>query len=379
MRIFDGIGRTIGLAMAGKGNPWDKPSGDGGGEPPSDGDDETESGSEADESKPRGPRNPWLPGGGEPRRSANIEDIFRNRGPEGPRRKRFGGPGGPSFRLPERPGGKSWFPIAIAAIALVWIGVTSVHFVQPREQGIVTWFGGKYSKTLNPGTNFTLPWPIQEVSVENVSEIRPIEIPEKLILTGDQNLVDLNYLIRWNIKDLKQFTYQLAEPEKTVQEAAETAMRASVAEKNLDTVLSGEGRASIELAVRERMQRMLDAYRSGIAVQGVAIDKTDPPEKVVDAFKDVSAAEQDAQREQNAARRYAQQLLARAQGDAAAFDKIYEQYRLAPEVTKRRLYYETMESVLGQTNKTIIESPGVTPYLALPEVKRRSDAAKEGQ
>jgi membrane protease subunit HflK len=149
-------------------------------------------------------------------------------------------------------------------------------------------------------------------------------------------------------------------------------MRASVAEQSLDQVLSGAGRADIEAAVRERMQAILDAYRSGIAVQGVEIEKTGPPERVIEAFNDVSAAQQDAETEINRARAYAQQLLARAEGDAGAFDRIYAEYRLAPEVTRRRLYYETMESVLADTDKTIVETEGgVTPYLPLPEVQRR--------
>jgi membrane protease subunit HflK len=161
-------------------------------------------------------------------------------------------------------------------------------------------------------------------------------------------------------------------PEETLREVGEAAMRASVAEHELDRVLSGAGRADIETRVRNRMQAVLDAYRSGIAVQGVEIQKTDPPKQVVEAFKDVSAAQQDANAEMNRARTYEQQLLAKAQGDAAAFDKIYAEYKLAPEVTRRRLYYETMESVLGSTDKTIVETGGVTPYLPLPEVRRRA-------
>jgi membrane protease subunit HflK len=161
----------------------------------------------------------------------------------------------------------------------------------------------------------------------------------------------------------------------TLTEVAEAAMRQSVSEHELDSVLSGAGRADIEQAVRRRMQAVLDAYRSGIAVQGIEIQKTDPPERVVEAFKDVSAAQQDANTAMNQARTYEQQLLAKAQGDASAFNQIYEQYRLAPEVTRRRLYYETMESVLGRTDKTIVESNGVTPYLPLPEVRRRAQQA----
>ena len=199
---------------------------------------------------------------------------------------------------------------------------------------------------------------------------------EKLILTGDQNLVDLSYLVRWNIKNLTDYQFQLEGPEETILEAAEAAMRASVAEQPLDRVLSGAGRADIELAVMTRMQAMLDGYRAGIAVQGIEIDKTDPPQQVIEAFNDVLAAQQDAERDINQAQRYAQQLLARAEGDAEAFNQIYGEYRLAPEVTRRRLYYETMESVLAKTDKTIIEADGVTPYLPLPEVQRRSREAQ---
>ena len=363
--------------MAGRRNPWGKPQGgreseDEGEVPPS-----GES-SEPQPDRARGPRNPWLPGGGgsgeRPRRTASIEDIFKNRGPEGPRR--LGGPGGPRISLPPPPFGRSWFPLAIGAILAVFLGLSIFHKVGPKEQGIVTTMG-EYTSTLHPGISLTLPWPIQSVHVTDVTSIRSESIPgsnstEKLILTGDQNLVDLSYLIRWNIKDLKRYEFQLAEPDDTIREIAEASMRASVAEQKLDGVFSGAGRAQIEQQVRSRMQEILDSYRSGIAVQGVEIEKTDPPERVVEAFKDVSAAQQDAETDVNRARAYAQQLLARAEGDSAAFDKIYEEYRLAPEVTRRRLYYETMESVLADTDKTIIEAPGVTPYLPLPEVRRRS-------
>ncbi len=362
--------------MAGKRNPWGKASGGGGngsnGSGDGDGSGDPDGGSD-------GPRNPWLPGGGsddgEKRRSANIEDIFKHRGPEGPRR---GGPGGPNFNFPKRPGGKSWLPIALGAIALVWIGTTSIHFVQPREQGVVTWLGGKYSSTMNPGTNWTMPFPIQTVSVMDVSEIRLEEIGssgENLILTGDQNLVDLSYIVRWNISDLVAYKFELPDPAEAVREVAESAMRESIAETDLDRVLSGAGREQVEARVSARMQAILDAYGAGIAVQGVEIARTEAPEQVIEAFNDVLAARQDAERELNQARRFEQQLLAQAQGGAAEFNEIYAQYRLAPEVTRRRLYYETMERVLRETDKTVIEADGVTPYLALPEVNRRSQNA----
>lgn len=376
--MFDSFRKSIGLAMAGKKNPW---GGGGEGSGGSAGEGDTPAGESGGGD---GPRNPWLPGGGDDsksggRRSASIEDIFKQRGPEGPRR-RGGGPRGPNFRLPERPGGKSWWPLVAGGVAALWLFATGVHFIQPREQGVVTWLGGKYYDTLNPGTNLSLPWPIHQVSVENVSQIRQEKIPEgteeKLILTSDQNLVDLSYLIRWNISDLALYQFQLEDPRDTLLEVGESAMRAAVARQTLDTVLTGAGRAEIEQDVRERMQARLDAYRSGISVQGIEIGKTDPPSRVEEAFKDVSSAQQDADAAINRARAIAQQLLARAQGDATEFNNIYAEYKLAPEVTRRRLYYETMESVLSKTDKTIVEADGVTPFLPLPEVQRRARDAK---
>lgn len=366
--------RLKGLAMAGK-NPWGGGGSGNGGEPGDDGPASDGGGNDAG-----GPRNPWLPGGStEPgkRRSASIEDIFKGRGPEGPRRSGgSGGNGGAGFRLPERPGGKSWAPIIVGGAALVWVAVTSFHFVQPGEQAIVTWFGGKYSGTLDSGTNITAPWPINMVEKENVSQVRLEEVPgtktEKLILTGDQNLVDLSYLIRWNISDLTLFKYQLNDPRNALLEIGEAAMRAAVARQDLDSVLTGAGRAEVEQDVRSAMQARLDAYRSGITVQGIEINKVDPPGRVEEAFKDVSTAQQDADAALNRARAVAQQLLARAQGDASEFNDIYEEYRMAPEVTRRRLYYETMESILSKTDKTIVESGNVTPYLPLPEIRRRA-------
>ena len=201
----------------------------------------------------------------------------------------------------------------------------------------------------------------------------------RLILTGDENLVDLTYLIRWNISDLALYKYQLNDPRNALLEIGEAAMRAAVARQDLDTVLTGEGRAEIEQDVSAAMQARLDAYRSGISVQGVEINKVDPPGRVEEAFKDVSSAQQDADAAMNRARAVAQQLLARAEGDASEFNNIYEEYRLAPEVTRRRLYYETMESVLSKTDKTIVESGNVTPYLPLPELKRRSAAPAQPQ
>ena len=384
MTFMDGFRRRFGLAMAGK-SPWGNSNGGGSGSDDDSGrgsgDDSASSG--GDGGKSSGPRNPWLPPGGgsaeDKRRSAKIEDIFKNRGPEGPRRAGGGGPGGPNFRMPQRPGGKSWFPLIVAALVVLGLLMTSVHLIGPQEKAVVKTLGN-YTRTMEPGLNFSAPFPIETVDVEDVQGVRSVNIPEggqqvKLILTGDQNLVDLSYIVRWNIKDLESFKFRLVDPVETVNEAAEAAMRAAIAEKELDETFSGQGRAAIEQNVRERMQRTLDSYRAGILVLGVEIEKADPPAEVVDAFRDVQVAEQNADAARNQSRGYAQQVLAQAEGEAEAFDKVYEQYRLAPEVTRQRLYYETMERVLSQTDKTVVEPGGVTPYLPLPEIRRR---AQEG-
>ena len=162
--------------MAGRRSPWGKPR-------PDEGDGEADTPPQAEGEGPKGPRNPWLPpGGGEPRRSATIEDIFR-----GGDRRRPGGGGGGFPRLPERPDGKSWFPLILGGIALLWLGVSTIHMVGPKEEGVVTTFG-KYSRTIGPGVSLTMPWPVQSVDVADVTSIKVYTIPEgeneKLMLTA---------------------------------------------------------------------------------------------------------------------------------------------------------------------------------------------------
>ena len=360
--------------MAGGKNPWGSKGGSSG-----DGDGDAPKGGKSD-----GPKNPWLPpgsGGSDgDRRGPNIEDIFKHRGPEQRRRGGGGGSGGPGFRLPERPGGKSWFPVIVVGLVGLGLLATSTHLIGPQQKAVVKTLGN-YTRTMDSGLKFSLPFPIETVEIEDVEGVRPIRIPgndsqAKLILTGDQKLVDLSYVVRWNIKDLEQYKFRVVDPEQTINDVAEAAMRASVAEKELDETFSGQGRASIELDVKRRMQTTLDGYQAGIRVLGVEIEKADPPSQVVDAFRDVQVAEQNADAARNQAEGYAQQVLAQAQGEAEAFDKVYEQYRLAPEVTRQRLYYETMERVLSKTDNTIVEAQGVTPYLPLPEIRRRAQQAQ---
>ncbi|MCW3847177.1 FtsH protease activity modulator HflK [Sphingomonas sp. LB-2] len=321
-----------------------------------------------------GPRNPWSvpPGGPRPSRGpgATLDDLFKRarRGAGG------GGGGGIGGGLPGVPlNPRVWLLIGVG-LALLWVGFTSIHSIQPQERGVVTTLG-RYSGTLEPGWSFTLPAPISEVEIVNVQNVRTESFPESgngenLMITGDQNIVDLAFQVRWDISNAPDFAFQIKEPKETVRAVAESAMRAAVARASLNDTI-GSGRTRIEAEVQIAMQQVLDEYNSGIRVLGVAIKNASAPQAVDDAFKDVTAAQQDAQAARNNANAYAQQVLAGAQGEAAEFDKIYEQYKLAPEVTRRRIYYETMENVLSRTNKVIVETPGVTPYLPLPDLKRR--------
>lgn len=322
---------------------------------------------------PSGPRNPWnLPPDGRSARPAtatSLEDFLRRaRGGGGGGGN--GGRGGPG--LPTN-AGKLWL-IGLIVLVGLWL-ITCVHVVGPQERGVATSFG-RYTGTLDPGFKLTLPAPFASVQMVDVKEVRTENFPAgnqpNLMLTGDQNIVDLGYSVRWDIKTPENYVFEIADPRETVRAVAESAMRAEIANVELDQAI-GAGRIGIQGDVQQRMQALLDEYKSGIRILGVAIKQAAAPAAVDDAFKAVTAAQQQAQSNLNDARAYAQQVIERAQGDAAQFDRIYEQYRAAPEVTRRRLYYETMEQVLRGADKTIVE-PGVQTYLPLPEVRRRATA-----
>ena len=384
-RILGWGGRIAAMMSDNRGGPWGS-GGSGGGKGGSGGESggSGDGGSGGDGSGEGGgggggggPRNPW--------------------GQPGPRRRRPGAPagGGDVTSLDEWlkrsrdrvrrgfPGGggglkRSYWVYGIIAFVVLWVLFTSIHRVGPQERAVVTTFG-RYDRTMLPGIGLTWPAPISRVDVVAVEEIRQINIPEQrdrenLILTGDQNVIDLAYSVRWNIKNPQLYLFQLRDPDQTIREVAESAMRAVVARVSLEDSL-GAGRSEIERRVQQNMQQLLDEYGSGIAIQGVAINQSQPPSAIVEAFNEVSAAAQQAQSEQNNARAYALQRTAQAQGDAAQFQALYTQYRQSPEVTRRRMYYETMEEILRNVDKTIIEAPGVTPYLPLPEVQRRQQAA----
>ena len=361
MSIFSGLGALgRGLFSDNKG-PWGQaPGGSGDGEPPQ---------------PPAGGPGPWGEEPKKPRRAgrtpasniSSLDDwIARSKQKLG-----GGGNGGGGGGFPGQPSG-SLIKWGLLALVALWLVTTTMHRIAPEERGVVTRFG-RYSSTLGPGIGFTLPAPIdrvQKVDVENIREINLGSASEEtLMLTGDQNIIDIAYQVRWNIRDPELYLFELAQPEDTIRQVAESAMRQVVANVSQQGAM-GSQRGIIEARVAEEMQQTLDFYQAGVDIQGVAIRQADPPAAVNDAFKEVTAAQQEAESYVNQANAYALQLRQKAQGEAGAFDRIYEQYKLAPGVTKRRMYYETMERVLQGVDKTIVEAPGVTSYLPLNELRR---------
>jgi len=340
-----------------------------------------------------GPRNPWaVPPGGRkaPGKSTALDEFIRKaRGSGGGPGEGPGGPGGSFGGIPGAPGGRTLWAIGAAILIGIWVLYTSIHPIGPQQRGVVTYFG-RYTGILDPGIQITAPAPIASVRVLDVQKIRTENFPEgsgeNLVLTSDQNIIDLTYSVRWDIANPRDYAFRLAQPQETVRAAAESAMRAVIADTSLDQAL-GSGRTGIEQKVQELTQAILNEYRSGVRIQGVAIKQAAPPQQIVDDFNKVTVAQQRAVADVNQARSYAQQVVARAQGEAAQFDKVYEQYRLAPEVTRRRMYYETMEAVLAKSDKTIVETPGVVPYLPLskgqakplpPEITATAPSATAG-
>jgi membrane protease subunit HflK len=308
-----------------------------------------------------------------------LEDLLRRAGggSGGGMKGNWGG-------MPRRPNGKSLWPLIAGGVAVIWVLSTSLYQLDPGEEGVITRFG-KYSRSVGAGVSLIMPAPFERLTKVDTQQLRytmvgsPQSSAENLVLTKDQNLIDLAFQIAWNVRDPEKFLFQLEEAEDgnrddTVKAVAESAMRETIANFDYDTAV-GPGRLDVEGGVRERMQKILDGYGSGIRIQSVAIKQSDPPEQTKEAFNRVTAAQQKRESNLSDARAYASQVTQRAEGDTGEFDRIYVQYREAPEVTKRRLYYQTMESVLGKMDKTIVESGNVQPYLALPELKKRAAAA----
>jgi membrane protease subunit HflK len=315
-------------------------------------------------------------------------------------------------------GGKG---VAIAGlVALVLWGASGFFRVQPDELGVVLRFG-KHVRTVNPGLNYHLPYPIETVVTPKVTTNNPIHIgmrlvddmrrgtttrdvpEESLMLTGDENIVDVDFTVFWRVKatsreGVADFLFNIQNPEGTVKAVAESAMREVIGRSEIQPILTG-ARQTTEAAVHELMQKTLDQYGAGITIFQVQMQKVDPPSQVIDAFRDVQASRADQERAQNEAQTYAnrvvpeargrvaqivqaaeaykEQTVAEAKGQAARFTKVLEEYAKAPQVTRERIYLETLERIFAGTDKIILDSggaaggSGVVPYLPLNELTRR--------
>jgi modulator of FtsH protease HflK len=305
------------------------------------------------------------------------------------------------------------FLAAVAAAAVV--GWYAFFFrVDPDELGVVMRFG-EYVRQEPPGLHFRWPYPIEEVVKPKVTRQNIIEVgmrsatidrgfggagiqdvkEESLMLTGDENTVDIDFVVYWRIKNAEQYLFNIANPDNTVKEVAESAMREVVGQSDIQPILT-QARQKTEQAVLTLIQQTLDSYQSGIQIDQVTLQKVDPPADVIDAFRDVQAARADKERLQNEAFAYANKVVpeargeaerilqaaegfkqgtvAEAQGQTARFLKVFDEYRKAPEVTRKRIFLETMERVMGGTDKVIIDSKsgqGVVPYLPLDQLQRR--------
>ena len=307
-------------------------------------------------------------------------------------------------------GGAKPIVFGLVILAIIWT-LSGLYRVLPDEQGVVLRFG-KFVNTTQPGLNYHFPYPIETVMTPKVTKVNRMDIgfrserdsgftsggvadvpEESLMLTGDENIVNIDFSVFWVIKDAGNFLFKIQDPQATVKAAAETAMREVIARSKIQPILT-EGRSLIETDTQEIIQQILDEYNSGIQITQVQTQKADPPDQVIDAFRDVQAARADMERSKNEAEAYAndviprargeaakilqaaeaykKEVVAKAEGEASRFLSIYNEYAKAKEVTQERMFLETMEKVLADINKIIIDKnagSGVVPYLPLQELK----------
>lgn len=357
-----------------------------------------------------GGRGPWgqgpSGGGGGGPQPPNLEDLLR-RGQAGFRRMVPGG----------RWGGKG-IVLGLLVLVALWM-FSGFYRVQTDEQGVVLRFG-KYSRTTAPGLNYHLPTPIETAITPKVTREQQVDIgfrsasdfgrptanrdvlEEALMLTGDENIVDINFAVVWRIKDAREFLFNIQQPASTVKAVAESTMREIVGRSKIDDVLT-EGRAQVEIDATKLMQETLDSYGAGIDVVRVKLQKADPPAAVIDAFRDVQRARADQERQRNEAQAYAndiiprargeaeqnrleaegyrERVVAEAEGEAARYLSVLTEYEQARDVTKRRIYLEVMESIYENADKVILDTQGgsnVVPYLPLPELQKRRSNSNQG-
>ncbi len=356
--------------------PWKNQSGGGGGQGPWGG---------------GGGQGPW--GGGN--RPPDLEEILR-KGQDQVRRLLPGGFGS----------GRSLIFIILIGLAL-WLA-TGFYRVQPDEQGIALVLGKVWKQT-NPGLNYNLPAPIGEVFTPKVTHVNRVEIgfrsmegspdqdapEESLMLTGDGNILSMHFVVLWQIKEAQKYLFAIRDPEETVKNVAESVMREIIGQTAFEYART-QGRAEIASKARERMQKLLDAYDAGVLVVQVATQDIAPPEATIDAFRDVQAASADKDRAVNEAQAYSNQVIQRAEGEAQQiinqaeaykeqtvaiatghaqrFESVLNQYEKAKEITKRRLYLETMEQLLRSMNKVLVDSKagaGAIPFLSLNDLLKQ--------
>jgi membrane protease subunit HflK len=312
--------------------------------------------------------------------------------------------------------------LLIAALVLLGVWAASgIYTVRPNEVGVVQRFG-KYAYQTGPGLNYHWPYPIETALTPDVLErktttigMRMIDDPrrpgtirdvpeESLMLTGDENIVDVDFTVFWRVKDAKDYLFNIQMPEGTVKAVGESAMREVIGRSNIQPILT-QARQNTENAVQDLMQRTLDDYGAGVVILQVQMLKVDPPAQVIDAFRDVQAARADQERVRNEAQAYANRVVpeargeaarivqqaegyreravAEAQGQASRFLQVNQEYAKAPELTRERLYLETLERVLGGMDKTIVDpklsgGTGVVPYLSLNPAEAKA-AGQTGQ
>ena len=319
-------------------------------------------------------------------------------------------PGGFDFKI-------SWI---IAAVALLWLA-TGFYQVQPNEQGVVLRFG-KYADTTDAGLHYHLPYPIEEVVKVNITQERSINLgvaeayttanrvairngqtgnadplksfTESHMLTGDENIVDVNLIVVWRIKNAKDYLFSMQDPDNTVRVAAQSVLREIVGQSEMQAIITGD-RGKVEDETKAELQKVMDEFRSGIEIVRVKLQKADPPKQVVDAFNEVQRAKADMERFKNEAEAYRNEILPKArgeasqllqnaqaykeavvnkaQGEAERFNSVYNAYKEGKNVTARRMYLETMENVLEKSQKIILDQGkagnGVVPYLPLDKLK----------
>lgn len=361
---------------------------------------------------------PWGGGGqgGGGKEPPDLDEILR-RGQDRVKRVMRGGGGGGGQGSGIGDGVPKPFIFLLAMLMLSAVAFYGFFFrVNPDEQGIVLRFG-KFERWEGPGLHMRLPYPIEEVRLPKVTQQRTIEVgsgsrgtggPDSgLMLTGDGSVVDVRFVVFWRISPendpvtkqtgVEQYLFNIAQPETTVREVAESAMREVVGQSNLQPLLTG-GRQKAQEDAQKLMQNILNSYRAGIKIDQVQLREVDPPAPVIAAFRDVAAASQDKERFVKEAQTYADQIVPRAKGEAdrilagaegfkdqtvaeangqaARFLKVYEEYKKAPDVTRQRLFLEMQERVLSGADKIILDQKssggqGVVPFLPLDQLQKR--------